>query len=129
MQRQYDSERMQWDSERSYYAGMGETDVSALVATPSGHATKQAETPWYETLAKSVVPAVAAAYQQKQLTKLNLSRINQGQPPITAQEYAAVYQPPSAQVLVGPDQTLKRVMVGAGLLAAVYFGLRAAKVL
>lgn len=119
-----------WASEQMYYAGtLGETNESAIMVTPSGATTRQAETPWYETLIKTAVPVVASAYQQSQMTKLNLARINQGQPPLTAQQFAATYQPPAAQVNVGVTSQMQKMLMyaaGAGLLLV---GLRAAKII
>ena len=119
-----------WNSESMYYAGtLGETDEAALMVTPSGASTRQAETPWYETLIKTAVPVLSTAYQQSQMTKLNLARINQGQPPLTAQQYAAAYQPPGARVELGmTSQTQKLLLWGAGGLALLV-GLRAAKII
>jgi hypothetical protein len=120
-----------YESERGYYAdGLGTwDDEGAANTTPSGAATRQADAPWYETLAKTVVPAALSIYQQQQLTKLNLARINTGQPPINAQDYARQYQPPSAQVQFGPDAGAKKLMMYGGLALLGYVGLRAAKVI
>lgn len=115
-----------------YSGGLGadpSTDPAALTVTPSGATTRQGEKPWYETLIQTTVPVLASAYQQNQMTKLNIARINQGQPPLSAEQYAAVYQPPSAQVQVGPDATMKKVMMFGGLGLLAFFGLRAAKVI
>lgn len=115
-----------------YSGGLGAdptTDPNALTVTPSGNTTRQGEKPWYETLIQTTVPVLASAYQQNQMTKLNIARINQGQPPLSAEQYAAVYQPPSAQVQLGPDAAMKKVLMFGGLGLLAFFGLRAAKVI
>lgn len=119
-----------WESERAFFAGLGEspTDPALLTVTPSGSATRQAEVPWYESLIKTAVPVLASAYSQNQLTKLNLARINQGQPPFTAEQYAAVYQPPSARVEVGATQGLMKALMIGGAGLALVLGLKAAGV-
>lgn len=120
-----------WESERRYFSGLGESadDASLLTVTPSGSTTRQGETPWYESLIKTAVPVLASAYQQNQMTKLNLARINQGQPPLTAEQYSAVYQPVGARVEVGASSGLMRGLMFAGLGIAAIVGLKAAKVI
>ena len=130
MQRKY-------DSEAGYYSGflgepsdtMGEGDATTVMMTPSGAPTKQAEPAWYETLIKTAVPAIATAYQQRELTKLNIARMNSGQAPLTAAQYAAVYQPPSAQVQIGATSDTKRLLMYAAIGVAALVGLRAAKII
>lgn len=115
-----------------YFSGLGDTaemNAGMVNVTPSGEPTRQAEKPWYETLIQTAVPALTAAYAQNQMTKLNVSRINQGLPPLSAQEYAAVYQPPSAQVQVGPTQQATKLLMYGGLAVLALVGLRAAKVI
>jgi len=122
-----------YESERGYYAeGLGDDDIrdtAPAMTTPSGAATRQAEAPWYQDVIKAVVPAAMSIYQQNQMTKLNLARINSGYPPMTGAEYAAVYQPPAAQFQVGPTADMKKMMVYAALAGLAFFGLRAAKVI
>jgi hypothetical protein len=123
-----------WDNERRFYAGLGDTQemnaaAGMIEVTPSGVPTRQAETPWYESLFKAAVPALTTAYAQNQMTKLNISRINQGMAPFSAAEYAAVYQPPSAQVQVGPTQQATKMLMFGGLAILALVGLRAAKVI
>ncbi len=116
------------ETQHGYY-GLGEPDTSAAKVTPSGAPTKQADAPWYQTLIQTAVPAITTAYAQNQMTKTNIARINAGLPALTAQEYATVYQPPSAQIQVGPDATAKKWLLYGGVALAAYIGLRAAGVL
>lgn len=119
-----------WNSEAMYFAGgLGEADESVINVTPSGATTRQAESPWYETLIKTAVPALTTAYQQTQLTKLNLARINSGQPPITAQQFAATYQPPTAQVQFGVTSQAQKLLMYGAIAALGLVGLRAAKII
>lgn len=111
------------------YFGLGDPDTAAAAVTPSGVPTKQADVPWYQTLIQTAVPALTTVYAQNQLTKTNIARINNGLPALTASEYAATYQPPSAQVQVGPDATAKRLMMYAGFGLLAYLGLKAARVI
>lgn len=119
-----------YESERGYFAeGLGDDDTGASLTTPSGAATRQADQPWYAQVLQTVVPAAMSVYQQNQMTKLNLARINSGYPPLTGQEYAATYQPPAAQFQVGPTADAKKWIVYAALAAVAYVGLKAAKVI
>jgi hypothetical protein len=101
--------------------GVGDDEIMNI--TPSGQSTS-----WADAF-KSAIPVLASVYQQKQLTQMNLARINRNQPPLTAQEYATVYQPPSAQVQFGATSDAKRMMLYAALGIAALVGLRAAKVI
>lgn len=121
-----------WESERRYFSGLGESDSDPglLTVTPSGSTTRQGEaTPWYESLIKTAVPVLATAYQQNQMTKLNLARINQGQPPLTAEQYTSVYQPAAARVEVGTSKKLTQMLMIGGAVVAGIFGLKALKVI
>lgn len=117
-----------WDSQDGYF-GLSGADTAAAAVTPSGVPTKQAEVPWYQTLLQTAVPALTTVYAQNQMTKTNIARINQGLPALTSQEYAAAYQPPAAQIQVGPDAGAKKLVMYGGIALLAYFGLRAAKVL
>lgn len=111
-----------WRNEGTYFTtGLGDTadPGASVVVTPGGSASAD---PWYATVLKTTLPVVATAYQQRQLTALNIARINNGLPPLTADQYAAVYQPPAAQVTVGPNSAAERAMWffgvgGLGILA------------
>lgn len=134
-----------WASERMFFAGLGEADDSSMTdVTPSGVATRQAEvvfptvtvtgkrpaeTPWWQPVLQAAVPVLTTAYAQNQMTKVNIARINQGQAPLTATQYAAVYQPPSAQVQVGPTAQATNMLLWIGGGLALLVGLRAAKVI
>lgn len=100
-----------WDSETGYFVGLGEDTSSS----------------WVDAF-KEVLPAVASVYQQREFNKANLSLINAGRPPMSAEQYTAM-QPATAKVQVGPTDDAKKWLVyaGVGLLALV--GLRAAKVI
>ena len=117
-----------YSGSESDFFGLGAPDQTSVMVTPSGQPTNQAE-PWYQTLLKTAVPALTTVYAQNQMTKTNIARINAGQAPLTASEYAAVYQPPSAQVQVGPDASAKRMLLYGGLAVLAYVGLKAAKVI
>ena len=114
-----------WNSGTMYTVGLhddgSESDV--MVSTPSGSATNWAD------VFKTAIPAVASLYQQQQLTKLNIARMNSNQRPLTAQEYASVYQPPAAQVRVGATSDTKNLLMYAALGVAALVGLRAFKVI
>lgn len=131
MSREMSNLSTRYDSERAFFSGLGESadDSTLLTVTPSGSTTRQGETPWYESLIKTAVPVLASAYQQNQMTKLNLARINQGQPPLTAEQYASVYQPVGARVEVGASSALMKALLFAGAGVAVIVGLKAAKVI
>lgn len=117
-----------WQSGRMYATGlsgdsMGEGDDIVMAATPSG-----ASTSWADAI-KTAAPILASAFQQQQLTKLNVARISANQPPLTASEFSRVYQPPSAQVQFGVTSDAQRLMLyGAAGLAALV-ALRALKVI
>lgn len=124
-----------WDNGSMYSVGLNDDGVGEedmMTMTPSGEATTSSgwgsASTWSDAL-KSTLPILASVYQQRQLTQLNLARINRNQPPITAQEYATVYQPPSAQVQLGATTDAKRLMLYAALGIAALVGLRAAKVI
>lgn len=115
-----------WSNGCMYSVGLGDDTVgddSIMATTPSG-----ASTNWADAF-KSAMPLLASVYQQRQMTNLNIARINRNQPPLTAREYASVYQPPSAQVQIGATQDAKRLMLYAALGIAALVGLRAAKVI
>jgi hypothetical protein len=130
----YMSQSENWDDARAwgdgsmYANGMTDSnslaDDSALVSTtPSGMSTN-----WADAF-KSAIPVLASVYQQRQLTKLNVARTQRNLAPMTAQEYANYYQPPSAQVQVGATADTKRLMLYGALAVAALVGLRAAKVI
>lgn len=74
----------------------------------------QSANPW-DTAVKAIVPAVASAYQQAQLTKINVARMQQGLQPLTAQQYSASYQVPAAQVQFGMDEGTKKLFMWGAL--------------
>ena len=114
----YQSGRNMWDNEAAFFAGLGDPAP-----------VSPAEVPWYETLIKTAAPVLMTAYQQNQMTKLNIARINQGMAPLSAEQYSQVYQPAAARVQVGPDANAQRFMLYAGIGLLAFLGLRRAKVL
>lgn len=96
--------------------GAGESEAD-LVATQGDKSE-----PWYTAVLRTTLPVLASTYQQQQLTKLNISRMNQGLPPIDAQTYARNYMVPAAQVQVGPNEAAKNLIIyGGGALLAFLF--------
>lgn len=123
-----------WDNARAWNDGSmyatGVTDSNSLAdddalvsTTPSGMSTN-----WADAF-KSAIPVLASVYQQRQLTKLNVARTQRNLAPMTAQDYANYYQPPSAQVQVGATADTKRLMLYGAIAVAALVGLRAAKVI
>lgn len=121
-----------WQTGAMYATGLGEDESGGdaiVMTTPSGIPTLSSTSSSWADAFKSAVPILASVYQQRQLTKMNVARINRNQAPLTAQEYATTYQPPSAQVQFGATQDAKRLMLYAALGVAALVGLRAAKVI
>jgi len=102
---------------------IGEGDDVIMAVTPSG-----ASTSWADAF-KTAAPILASAFQQKQLTKLNIARINSNQPPLSAREFSQFYQAPSAQLQLGVTADAQRFMVYAAIGLAGLVGLRALKVI
>lgn len=117
-----------------YNGGLGEDageSVLMVTSTPSGQPTRQADTSatdWGQVI-NTTLPVLANVYQQQQLTRLNVARINAGQPPITASDWARTYQPPSAQVQVGVTSRAEKMIMFGGLAVLALVGLRAAKII
>lgn len=101
-----------------------------VTTTPSGEPTRQSSssTDW-GAVANAVVPALLNAYGQQQLTRLNVARINNGMPPITANEYVSTYRPPTAELQIGATQSTQRLVMFMGLGVLALVGLRAAKII
>lgn len=121
MHENYDEGR--WSSDAAFFAGPNDPAAASVVITPGGDPS--AAKPWYETVIQTAVPALATAYQQRLLTQTNIARINAGLAPLTAEQYAAVYQPPTAQVTVGPNQSATRAMwfFGVGILGLMGYSM------
>lgn len=100
-----------FNSETAYFDGLGDGEAAPAA---SG----------WENIFKVAVPALTTAYMQNQLTKLNVARLNAGQSPVTAADFAANYQPTAANVAVGPDRTATQLIFGAMALGGLYFGAR-----
>jgi len=113
-------------NEAGFYA-LGEDDEPQHIEITASKLPR--ETPWYETLIKATVPAAMTIWQQQQMTKLNLARINAGQAPMTAAQYAAVYQPPSARVQVGPDAQAEKLIMWGGAALLAFFAAKAMKII
>jgi hypothetical protein len=71
-----------------------------------------ADKPWWETAATSV----ATAYQLQQLSNVNAQRAAQGLPPIDMSALA-----PQVNVSLPPAQVQMLIMLGLGVIAAIYF--------
>lgn len=99
-----------YNSENTYFEGLGEGETAPASS--------------WENFFKTAVPTLMNAYTQRQLTKLNVARLNAGQAPLTPGEFQASYQPATATVAVGPDQTASRLIVAGLALGALYFGTR-----
>lgn len=115
-----------WANGSMYGVGLGDDMIGTdaiMAVTPSG-----AGTSWADAF-KSSLPVLTSMYQQRQLTRLNIARINRNQAPYSAEEYGRVYQPPSAQVQFGATSDTKRLMLYAAIGLAALVGLRAAKVI
>jgi hypothetical protein len=111
--------------------GLGEEDGSYVMVTttPSGEPTRQSPDTDWGAVARSVIPSVMSVYQQAQLTRMNVARINAGQQPLSAQEFGANYRVPSAEVQIGATAQTQRLMMFAGLGVLGLVALRAAKII
>lgn len=112
-----------------YYTSLGEDageSTLMVTTTPSGIPTRQSD---WGSAVSNLLPAVLSVYQQHQLTRLNLARINSGQPPLTAAEYTNVYRPPTAEVQIGATAQTQRLLMFAGMGVLALVGLRAAKII
>ena len=106
------------------WSGLGVDADEAIIATSTPGQADKAE-PWYSSVLRSTLPVLATTYQQQQLTKLNIARIGQGLPPLSAQEYAQSYMVPAAQVQVGPTQEAQRLLIWGGAALLLFLGFRA----
>ncbi len=116
-----------WASEQAFFLGEDASDASIVNLTPSGNTTRQ-DTPWYESAIKTALPVLANVYQQREMTKLNIARMNQGLSPLTGAQYSQ-FQPATAQVQFGATADAKKMMLYAAIGVAALVGLRAAKVI
>jgi hypothetical protein len=97
------------------WTSLGDDSESDITAAQGD----KAKEPWYSSVLRTALPVLASTYQQNQLTKLNISRMQQGLPPISASTYASQYMVPAAQVQVGPsEQAAKLLLYGGGALLA-----------
>lgn len=118
-------------TDNSALAGVGEDAGEStlfVTTTPSGQPTRQSSTDWGAVIT-AALPAVLNVYGQQQLTRLNVARINNGMPPITANEYVSTYRPPTAELQIGATQSTQRLVMFMGLGVLALVGLRAAKVI
>lgn len=90
-----------WLTEERYY-GLGAAPV-----------TQPEQAPWYGTLATGAMNL----YQQYQFARANDKRIQAGQVPIDAREYAAA-QLPAARAEVGLDKSTRDMMMYGGIAVA-----------
>lgn len=115
-----------------YNAGLGEDGGEStlmVTTTPSGAPTRQGSDVDWGGVINSILPTVANVYQQRQLTRLNVARINAGQSPITAGEFGASYRVPTAEVQIGATAQTQRLMMFMGLGVLALVGLKAAKII
>lgn len=98
---------------------LGDDVTEATVVESQG---AQESEPWYAAVLKTSLPVIMNTYQQQQLTKLNIERMRQGLPPISAATYANQYMVPTAQVQVGPTEQMQKMMLyGAIGIGALIF--------
>jgi hypothetical protein len=108
--------------ETPYVYPEAETDNPARWSNECGYfgqasESKPDDAPWYETLVKTTLPAALTIYQQRQITKLQTERMRQGLPPLTSDQVRTVLPPARVDVGLPPD-TLRMLMIGAGVLGA-----------
>lgn len=135
--------RSRWETEAGYLRGTqelgedaGENTLVDFSITPSGSPTRQTDSPSTVSTVvgglvdafKATLPAVASVIQQREFNKTNLSLINSGRPPMSPQQYMAL-QPPTANVVVGPNANAQKWIIYAGIGIAALVGLRAAKII
>lgn len=131
-----------WQTENAYFAypgsigssgGLGEDAGETIVMTDGSEITRAAPAatskPWYETLVQSLVPAAASVVAARELNKLNTQRIQAGLPMLTAQQYSAQYQPPTATVAVGPSAAAMQLVKYGGIALGAYVALRALRII
>lgn len=105
------------------------TSTALVATTPSGAPTRQStDTDWGQIIS-GAIPVLLSAYQQQQMTKINVARINNGMPPLSTAEYVSVYRPPAAEVQVGATPRTEKLVMFGGLALLVIIGLRAAKII
>ena len=112
--------------------GLGEDageNVLMVTTTPSGEPTRQAGGTDWGTVINATLPTLLNVYQQQQLTRLNVARINAGQPPLTPSEFGANYRVPTAEVQVGVAPRAERMVMFGGLAVLALVALRAAKII
>lgn len=132
-----------WESEYGYLQGVGEDGgentimitsngspgVSQAGSTPSAAAGGMSILDTITKSLQTLVPVAANVYQQKKLIELNQQRSMMGQPMLSAADYAAMYQLPTAQVTVGPNAAMKNALLIGGAVLLGLVGLRAAKII
>lgn len=132
-----------WASEYGFLQGVGEDAGETVLmvssgapaaapaaTTPSQAATSAGSSNILDSITRSLtslVPVAANVYAQKKLIELNQQRSMMGQPLLTAAEFQALQ--PTANVVVGPNETAKKVMIYGGLALLGVLGLRAAKII
>lgn len=119
-------------SRHGFNYGLGEDageSTLMVTTTPSGEPTRQSGTPvdWGQMI-NAIVPTALSVYQQSQLTRMNVARINAGQQPLTAQEFS-YYRVPSAEVQIGATAQTQKLMLYAALGLGGLVALRAAKII
>lgn len=112
--------------------GLGEDGGEStlmVTTTPSGMPTRQGTEVDWGAVINTALPTVLNVYQQQQLTRMNVARINAGQPPLSVAEFGANYRVPTAEVQIGATAQTQRLMMFMGLGVLALVGLRAAKII
>jgi hypothetical protein len=115
-----------------YHTGLGEDageSTLMVTTTPSGETTRQGGGTDWGSIITGALPTLLSVYQQRELTRMNVARINAGQPPLSVQEYTSNYRVPSAEVQVGVAPNAQRMLMFGGLAVLALVGLRAAKII
>lgn len=118
-------------SRHHIHSGLAEDAGESILTltTPSGQPTRQSGATDWAAVVNAALPTVMSVYQQQQLTRMNVARINAGQPPLSVSEFGANYRVPSAEVQIGATAQTQRMLMFAGLGVLALVGLRAAKII
>jgi hypothetical protein len=118
-----------YDNDGSLGEDGGESPVMITTSTPSGAATRQSGGTDWGAVFSAAVPTAMSVYQQNQLTRMNVARINAGRAPLSADEFGANFRVPSAEVQIGASAQMQKMMLYAGLGVLALVGLKAAKII
>jgi len=114
----------------NFYGGLGEDagENTLTLTTPSGVATRQSSGTDWGAVVAAALPTALSVYQQKELSRLNMARIQAGRAMLTADDYAA-YRVPAAEVQIGASPQARDMLMYAGLGVLGLVALRAAKII